>query len=238
MTLPVIKKGMHMSEETKLPFLLEIEGTDGSGKTTAVKYVVGKLREAGLRVLETREVGSPMVPGMPDLRKIILNPELKLDGVTMEFVFAAMRFESQKFYRSVADQYDIIVSDRGWLSHLAYTEHNVSKEFVDNFYEGVVSKLTQFPDQIMYLSINQETARKRRVHRGLPVDAIEAKGEGYLTKVMATFDVLLKQFADENTWGLIQTEVEIVDANKTLEEVQVQLDGKIKNLLSTLTSEQ
>lgn len=171
---------------------------------------------------------------MVELRKIILNPELNLDGVTMEFVFAAMRYESQKYYKSVADQYDVIVSDRGWFSHLAYTEHNVSKEFVDTFYHGVVRKMTQLPDKILYLSINQETARARRVSRGLAVDVIEAKGEGYLEKVMVTFDKLVEQFKNDSSWGFLNTDVEVIDANQTIENVQLQLNNVIDNLVVTL----
>lgn len=222
--------------QKRLPFLLEIEGTDGSGKTTAVKYVVEKLKAAGLRVLETREVGSPIVPGMADLRKIILNPDLGLDGVTMEFVFAAMRVESQKFYRSVADQYDIIVSDRGWLSHLAYTEHNVSKEFVDTFYENVVRELTQLPNQVIYMDINQETAKARRVSRGLAADAIEAKGEGYLSKVMATFNTLLGYFEFTYDTGIESTKITRIDANGNLDSVRLQLDETLSDLISNLSN--
>jgi thymidylate kinase len=163
-----------------------------------------------------------MVPGMPELRKIILDPTLNMSGAAMEFVFAAMRLETHRYYESVADQYDIIVSDRGWWSHIAYTTHNVSAEFVDRFYNDLVGTMTQKEDLIVYMSISQETARQRRVKRGLAVDAIEAKGEGYLNKVIDTFNDLVANDPIRH---------EVVDANGSLDQVK----GSLDNLVPLIT---
>ena len=55
--------------------IIEVEGTDGAGKTTALKYLIEKLRASGKTVLETREVGSPLIPVCVKLREIVLAPE-------------------------------------------------------------------------------------------------------------------------------------------------------------------
>lgn len=204
---------------------VEVEGTDGAGKTTALKYLLGKLQQAEKKVLETREVGSPHIQSCVKLRELVLNPESNLMGESMEFIFAAMRLENDRFYKSVADQYDIILSDRGWLSHLAYTDHNVSKQFTDGFYLGMVEKMADLPDAIVYLRVDGETALNRRIRRGEEPDVIELKGPEYQEKVRESFEGFLSDYRG--------TGIEIIeiDATQDLDGVKKQLDGAVEKLL-------
>lgn len=194
--------------------LIEVEGIDGSGKTTALKYLIAQLREKGLKVLETREVGSPHIPLCVKLRELILDPANKMDGMAMELVFGAMRIESQKFYDTVKDQYDFIVSDRGLFSHLAYTDHNVDTDFTTSFWENIMLHKTYKPDWVVFLSIDPEVALKRRGIRNGYVDAIEAKGPEFQKLVYGSFVKYLSAY-NINT--------ETLDANQTLEGVQEQV---------------
>ena len=88
---------------------IEVEGTDGAGKTTALKYLLDKLQQNNKRVLETRDVGCPHIPACVKLREIVLDPNSNLSGETMEFIFAGMRLENDKFYKSVAENYDFCI---------------------------------------------------------------------------------------------------------------------------------
>jgi dTMP kinase len=194
--------------------LVDIEGLDGSGKTTAIKTLCSALLEMGFRVLETREVGSQHVPFASKLREIVLDPANKLDGTTMELLFAAMRIESQKEYRRVSEDYDFIVSDRGYLSHLAYTDHNVNEDFTKDFYLTLLNKyLPAKPDHVLYLSVDPEVALRRRMRRGEVPDAIEIKGVQFQTMVGKSFKKYLRQ-------EMGNIDVSIIDANKTAEEVR------------------
>ena len=80
---------------------LEFEGTDGAGKTTGLKYFIEQAQKRGLSVVETREVGNPNVPICVKLREIVLSKDSGLSGEAMEFVFAAMRFENDKWLKSL-----------------------------------------------------------------------------------------------------------------------------------------
>lgn len=204
--------------------VIEFEGIDGSGKTTAYNYLIGQLRAQGKRVLDTREVGNPHIPLCVALRKIVLDPASKMDGTAMEFVFAAMRIENQRFYEGVKDQYDFIVSDRGWLSHLAYTDHNVSPEFTESFYGGVISKITRKPDLVVFLKLDPETALKRRNSRNGFVDAIEAKGPVFQEKVYGSF---VKYLESEKLDSFS------IDASQNIEGVQSQLNDIVKKITTT-----
>lgn len=208
--------------------VIEFEGIDGSGKTTAMEYFANALEAKGFKVLRTREVGSPLVPVCVELRKLILNPETKMDGRSMEFVFAAMRIENQKFYASVKDQYDFIISDRGWLSHLAYTDHNTSHAFTRKFYIDVVGKETVRPDAVVWLDINPEVALERRNKRNGFVDAIEAKGPEFQRLVYGSF---VNHLDAEHQLGV---KVFDINANDTLEGVRSQLDKLVADINDNL----
>jgi dTMP kinase len=204
--------------------VIEVEGTDGAGKTTGLTYLIKKLQSLNKNVLETREVGSPLIPACVELRKIVLNPESNMPGTAMEMVFAAMRILNQDLYSKVGNNYDYIVSDRGWLSHLAYTDHNVDTQFTEKFYDGVVGPLTKQPDIVLYFSVNTETALKRRVKRGTGMDVIEMKGVEFQELVRGSFEKYIKTALTENT------KVFVIDANQSVEGVQAQLDEVVAQL--------
>jgi dTMP kinase len=208
---------------TKKAVKIEIEGTDGAGKTTGLKYLLEKLQQADQKVLETRDVGNPHIPVCVELRKLVLDPKSNLCGESMEFIFAAMRLENDKFYKKVGDDYDFILSDRGWFTHLAYTDHNVSLDFTDNFYGNIVAPLTNLPDVVVYFQVDGKTALGRRVRRGEEADVIELKGEEYQEKVRESFSLRMEQ---ED--GLL---VFNIDATQDLEGVKKQLDDVAQSLL-------
>jgi len=204
---------------------IEIEGCDGSGKTTALKYLIEKLQSKDKVILETREVGSPLIPINIKLRETVLDPKSNLSGEAMELIFAAMRFENDKHYSSMANFYDFIVSDRGWLSHLAYTDHNVSERFTEDLYLKFMESKTEMPHIVVYFDVNTDTALKRRVSRGGGMDVIEMKGVDFQEKVRASFQKYMVHKS------LNDTNIFIVDANESIEGVRIQLDVIINEIL-------
>lgn len=212
---------------------IEFEGTDGAGKTTALKYFIEKARERGLSVAETREVGNPNVPSCVKMREFVLDPKNNLRGETMEFIFSAMRYENDLWLKNLKEspnRPDFVVSDRGWLSHLSYTDHNVSVEFTEALYNGVMEKSTLLPDAVIYFSVDTQTALQRRVKRGEGMmDAIEMKGIGYQELVRKSFEKYLKQYGEKFN-------VYYVDANQSLEAVRVRMDEILLSLTNISNS--
>lgn len=208
---------------------IEFEGTDGAGKTTALKYFIEKARERGLSVAETREVGNPNVPSCVKMREFVLDPKSNLRGETMEFIFSAMRYENDlwlKNLKSSSNKPDFVVSDRGWLSHLSYTDHNVSVEFTESLYNGVMEKTTLLPDVVIYFSVDTQTALQRRVKRGEGMmDVIEMKGVGYQELVRRSFEKYIAKY--EETIAIYN-----VDANQDLDSVKKQMDQILEQLAS------
>lgn len=205
---------------------IEIEGTDGAGKTTGLKYLIEKLKEKNLSVIETREVGNPHIPICIKLRETVLAPESNLSGEAMELIFSAMRLENDKWFNSLKGTTDVVVSDRGYFSHLAYTDHNVSEEFTYDLYENFMKKRTTLPDIVIYFAVDTETALKRRVSRGTGMDVIEMKGIEYQNKVRDSFDKYIEEYN-------YQTDIVFftINANKSIEGVREELDVIIDELV-------
>lgn len=207
---------------------VQFEGTDGAGKTTGLKYFIEQLQNVGKTVLETREVGSPLIPINVKLREVVLSPDSDLSGEAMELIFSAMRFENERFYKKEGDKYDYIVSDRGWLSHLAYTDHNVSPEFTEDLYLRFMRQYTSLPDVVIYFSVNSETALQRRNKRGEAVDVIEAKGVEFQELVRDSFAKYILHLKSISP----KTRVFQIDANQSLENVKQQLDKVVEDLVN------
>lgn len=212
---------------------IEIEGTDGAGKTTALKYFIEQLESRGKSVLETREVGSPLIPINVKLREIVLAPESDLCGEAMECVFAAMRFENDKLHKKIGSEYDYIVSDRGWFSHLSYTDHNVDRDFTQGLYIDFLQHKTDLPDIVIYFSINTETGLERRVSRGEGMDVIEMKGVEYQEKVRESFEAYLSDLDNVSP----NSKIFLVNANQDIPGVQAQMDEIVEELLNPGSSE-
>lgn len=209
---------------------VEFEGTDGAGKSTGLLHFIKMAREAGLSVVETREVGNPNIPSCVKMREFVLDPNSSLTGESMELIFSAMRFENDRWLKGIeasVNPPDLVVSDRGWLSHLAYTDHNVSMKFTSILYEDVVGPLTKLPDVVIYFSVDTETALKRRVKRGTGMDVIEMKGIEFQEKVRNSFEFYSAEYNNARQIPLLIT----IDANKGLENVKAQLDEALDAIL-------
>jgi dTMP kinase len=198
---------------------IECEGVDGSGKTTGLKYLVEEAKKRNLSAIETREVGNPHVDSCIKMRELVLDPKNNMSGETMELIFSAMRIESDIWLKNLKkskDSPDLIISDRGYFSHLAYGLHNTSQAFVMALFENFMAKQTALPDIVIYFDVNTETALKRRIKRGEGMDAIEMKGVEFQEKVRKSFEKYLSECNGIEKF--------FVNANESLEGVKKQLD--------------
>ena len=209
---------------------IEFEGTDGAGKTTGLKYVVDRLRNAGTLLIETREVGAPQIPVNVKLRELVLDPASNLSGEAMELIFAAMRVENDIYLKHTAQFTDVecVLSDRGWLSHLAYGDNNTSAQFTRALFLNCISEYAALPNIIVYFDISSDTGLQRRTKRGT-TDVIEAKGAAFQDAVRASFEAHMSYLPD-------YVKVFKIDANGDIPSVQAQLDKVVSYILTVKSS--
>ena len=207
---------------------IEIEGTDAAGKTTGLKYLISQAKERGLIVVETREVGNPHLESCVKMREFVLNPANKLSGEAMELIFSAMRVESNTWLKNIKAEgkTDLVISDRGFFSHLAYGLHNTSETFVTGLFEDLMAKITSLPDVVIYFKVDTAVAKQRMIGRGQAMDVIELKGVGFQDKVRNAFEFYLDDYS-KNGDILIFT----VDANQDIQGVRNQLNDILQEIV-------
>jgi dTMP kinase len=186
-----------------LPFVVEVEGTDGSGKTTALDALYNDLTALGLKVLKTKDIGNPYLPKSIQLRQIALDPTDMLDPISMELVFAAVRVMNYDFLKKLPDidEVDVVLSGRGWLTHLAYSEANVGLQVASDLYQSFLEQHSHLPDVVVLIKTDPEIAMERRRQRNerngiTQLDAIESKGQDYQVAVAKNFDKYVGQYQD------------------------------------------
>lgn len=190
----------------KKTFYLCIEGTDGSGKTTLVKYLLDYFHSKGLSVLLTKEFGSTHDFFCTEARKLALSSNSNLDDKAGQIIWGAIISQHQeKIIKPNLGKYDIILSDRGPYSNYCYgPEHSDRKgfaKFIKSFFDLVYSDAHK-PNLSIFMNIPVELATKRRLARepekfaNNGVDRVEAKGEAFQEKVKTNFVKMAKTKKD------------------------------------------
>ena len=206
-----------------MPYKIEVEGADGSGKSTAVQVLYDAFRSAGQRTMIMSEAGFHKIDACVQMKKMALDPSSFLSPLSMELLFAAQRVENDLWIKNSpeAQKYDIILSDRGYVSHLAYGYPNVSREKIDILFRELLNDVTK-PNVILYLGVSADVAMERIRARGEPTDRIEGLGKEHQAKVIENYESLLSgRFSKTLTQRgghILQ-----IDANRGKKDVQDEL---------------
>lgn len=93
------------------------EGIDGAGKSTHIGWYIDRLRERGLKVVQTREPGGSALA--ESLRKLLLHREMPIDTELL-LMFAARRDHLERLVRPALAAGSWVVCDRFTDSTYAY----------------------------------------------------------------------------------------------------------------------
>lgn len=132
-----------------------IEGIDGSGTTTQANRLVEYLRTNGKNSILTAEPTSGEIGRL--IRKFLLH-EIHFDEKTMALLFAADRTDHiEKTINPSLEKGEIIVTDRYFLSSLAYQSTGAETTFIEN-----VNFYHVLPDITFLIDIDPEISLKRK----------------------------------------------------------------------------
>ncbi len=187
---------------------LIIEGVDTSGKSTQVEL----LKKSYSKACFTKEPGGTKL-GVK-LRELILHKGVKSHKAEL-FLFLADRAEH---YESVIKQHKIVISDRGFISGIAYALANH-----DDYELKFLAKLNSFaldekmPDFVVLLETNEQLIKSRLQEKS--EDLIEKRGIEYLLKVQT----LMKEI-------LIKLKINhiIIDSKLEIDEIHQKIKGFIR----------
>ena len=142
---------------------ISFEGTDGSGKSTQIKEIYAALRDAGYKVLLTREPGGTDISNQ--VRTILLE---NMDNQSMQpraelLLFCASRAQLVgEVIRPYLDKGGIVLCDRYADSTLAYQGygHGLPVDDLKQILQFATGGL--YPDLTVYLDLSPEKGLERR----------------------------------------------------------------------------
>jgi len=165
---------------------ITLDGGDGCGKSTQIRYLAEKLKLQGHKVACCRDPGSTPLGDV--VRNILLNrQELHITDMTEVLLFTAARAQLvREVIRPALDTGTIVLSDRFLLSTFVYQCYagGIAASAVESISAEAVGET--LPDLGIVLDIPYEIAVQRVGHRSAP-DRMEGKGEEYHRRVREGF---------------------------------------------------
>lgn len=201
---------------------LTIEGTEGVGKSTNLAFVRDWLVARGLEVVVTREPGG--TPLAEEVRGLLLSKRDEFVDETAELllVFAARAQHLTQVIKPALARGAWVLSDRFTDATYAYQGggRGLSKSVIEQLEQLVQGNLR--PDLTLILDIDVELGLNRARQRG-ELDRFESEAIGFFERVRAAYRQRA-QVAPER--------YAVVDAGKTLPEVQAEIDRVLAALLT------
>ena len=186
------------------------EGCEGSGKTTASKYIYNKLSDLGYQVIYSRE------PGGVDIAEQIRNVILDVNNIAMDVRTEALLYAASRRQHLVEvilpalEEGKIVICDRFIDSSLAYQGYargigmdevwTINKFAIDTF----------LPDLTIYFDVDVETGLKRISTRE-QLDRLDRESLDFHHKVHEGYRLVCEKYPER---------IRVVDACQPLETVQ------------------
>lgn len=192
-------------------YYIVFEGIDGSGKTTICSKIAESLIRQGYNVLLISEPSHSQIGLL--LRNQMKNVNINQNSLAL--LYAADSYDIQE---KIGNNYDFIISDRNYLSTVAYQMIYVDKEWL-----LMLHKFLKRPDVIFYLNISVEEAIVRIRSRKGDVDFFE--NYEALTRIKSNYEELVLSELDIPVYN-------IETSGKDKEEVEQNVMNIIQGQLS------
>ena len=170
--------------------LLSFEGLDGSGKSTQIRLLAGRLRTYGQAVRVVREPGGTVLSEA--IRTLLLDPALAIEPTAELLLFSAARAQLvEAEIKPALAAGEVVIADRFYDSTTAYQGGGRGVAEVDwlrAFHPFVTGQLA--PRRTYLLDVPAEVAAERRRARSGASDRMEAAGEPFFARVRDAYCAL------------------------------------------------
>ena len=171
---------------------ITLEGPDGSGKSTQIELLSEYLRKKGYDIILTREPGGAVVS--EEIRKVILNPELKeMKDMTELLLYASARAQLVgEVIKPALEQNKAVISDRFIDSSAVY--QGIGRGLgVETVYEVNRYALQGvFPDLTFLLDLDAEEGIKRKKQQA-ELDRMEQQDLAFHQRVAMGYREIAKR---------------------------------------------
>lgn len=196
------------------------EGIDGSGKSTQIRFLADKLKEAGIPYEITAEPSEGPIGVM--IRQI-LTGECKMDNRVIAALFAADRLDhilnEEDGLLHKIENGTTVICDRYYFSSYAYNGVDMPMEWVISA-NSQSSRLLK-PTVNIFIDLDPDTALERIARNRQCTELFEKKSR--LEKVRENYFEVFEKMQDEM--------VVIIDGNQTPEAMAEEIWQKIKGYL-------
>ncbi|MBV1920471.1 MAG: dTMP kinase [Pseudomonadales bacterium] len=201
---------------------LTVEGVEGVGKTTNITFISEWLEGQGIPYIHTREPGG--TPLAEELRSLLLSPRDERVDATAELLlmFAARAQHIDQVIKPALAKGVWVLCDRFTDATYAYQGggRNMGFEKIEQLESLVQGDFR--PDAVILLDLPVAVGLARAAKRGA-LDRFEQEAEGFFHRVR---DAYLNR-AKENP-----SRYWLVDAEPSLEQVQVQISDTLQRILA------
>ena len=190
---------------------ITLEGTEGSGKTSAINIVVERLKKEGYTIVQTREPGG--TPIAEQIRNVILDVgNTSLDARAEALLYAASRRQHlvEKVWPAIKEG-KIVICDRYLDSSLAYQGGARGLGIDEVLNINLFATEHTMPDLTLLFDLDPEIGLARiRKNANREINRLDLEKLEFHKQVKETFLNLSKRFSDRFV---------VVDASLPLEEV-------------------
>ena len=207
-------------------FFLTIEGGEGAGKTTAIRFVKEWLQQRSLEFIETREPGGTQLA--EELRALLLAPheEAISDTTELLMMFAARSQNLTENIEPALAAGKVVVCDRFTDATYAYQGGGRG---IDQQKIATLEQLVQGdrrPDMTLLLDVDPEIGMARargraQAQRG-ELDRIEQEAMVFFHRVRDTYLARAKQYPQQYV---------VIDAGQSIESVKQRIVTALANRL-------
>lgn len=202
---------------------ISIEGTEGAGKSTTLKFIADFLKKAKKDFVLTREPGGTEIA--EEIRKILLYPKSKeaIEPKTELLLMFAGRAQHIKQIIGPALQADKwVVSDRYVDASYAYQGggRGIDYDQIKMLDKLIVNNL--YPDLTLLLDVPAELGLARTVKRETVKDRIEQEKINFFVRVRNTYLERAKQDPKR---------IKIIDASQPLPAVEAQIYNVLSDFI-------
>ncbi|MBW9171699.1 dTMP kinase [Clostridium estertheticum] len=197
--------------------MIVLEGPDGSGKTTQIELLEKHLQKSGYEVVRVREPGGTEIS--EKIREIILdNDNCKMSYMCEALLYAASRAQLvNEVIKPALEKGKIVICDRFVYSSMVYQGigRGLGMERIKSINEVAIDGLK--PDLTFMITIPYEEGLNRKKKQG-NLDRLENSGNEFHKKVFEGYmDICIKY-----------DKIEVVDGNRSVEEIQKDIINTIK----------
>ncbi len=209
---------------TRSARFITLEGIEGVGKSTQLKFIADYLQKSGISLTVTREPGG--TPVAEAIRALVLESDFAPESIIPEtelLLFFAARAQHIRYVINPALQRgNWVLCDRFTETSYAYQggARGLDLAFIRSLQLWVQQDLKV--DAVLLLDAPVDIALRRR-HRRKIADRIEAEKQDFFSRARASYLERAKQMPDC---------YHVIDASRSLKEVQKQIKHVLDQLLA------